>query len=292
MNSRLILEKRFNNEILLINPNNKIIKKKKAKDKNPFHINILPFREDIAEKKTGFLTESTMKQPFSQDSSIKSDFEKYHYCFIDYVQKSDIFEDLEIGDNEANPTLSTNSKTPPKNDLNFKEINEFPLDLAIKKVNNLIWKNCFLFPNKHSYNSLITPIKRFLKFNPEKKVLILDWGVSHSREFQSKFYENPKALVISIHSSNQCPRQQVSDSHSWELEALGSKEGKGFNLNLPLRVESDEYFEDSRYLFIFERSIFPVIKDFDPDLVFINNSLDCLYDDEKGNMQLSGNCKC
>ena len=71
---------------------------------------------------------------------------------------------------------------------------------------------------------------------------------------------------------------------------MGEKDAVGFNLNFSLNVKSQEYFGDERYLFIFERAIFPIIKSFQPDLIFIKNNLNCLYGDQYGKLHLTGNC--
>jgi acetoin utilization deacetylase AcuC-like enzyme len=108
---------------------------------------------------------------------------------------------------------------------------------------------------------------------------------------QSAFYENPNVLFISIHKESLCNSKNLSDEKiSWARTATGSGKGKGFNLNFPLDVGEDEYFEDSRYLFIFERTIVPIILSFKPDLMVIMNGLECLLDDPIGKLKLTGNC--
>jgi hypothetical protein len=289
MNSRLILEKRFNNEILLINPNRKIINKKKANEKNPFYISTIPFKEAIRNKKTGFIKQKELKNLICEKSKQKLNFIEYHKQFFSKIQKSDFYEDLEIINSEINLNQSKNSKkSPSSSDIQKNFIS--PLTTAIKNVNSSIWKNCFLI-NSTSCSDLISPLQKFQDSNPTKKVLILDWGVTHNPAIQSAFYDDPRSLIISIHSSNLSLRESSPLSRSWKLEALGNGRGKGFNLNLPLKVDPGDFFEDSRYLFIFERAVFPIIKSFQPDLVIIMNSLDCLYGDKFGNLQLSGNCK-
>ena len=291
MNSRLILEKRFNNEILLINPNRKIINKKKANEKNPFYISTIPFKEEIRNSKTGFIKPKNTEELTNQKSPSKLDLKGYHHQLISQVQKSDFYDDLQNMeyDMKYEKKHDISSDNPPRS-TDSSDISCSPLESAIKNVNNLLWKNCFLINSVPCFD-LIRPIQQFQVDNPNKKVLILDWGIGHNPELQSAFYDDPRSLLISIHTSRPSQRESFPLSRSWTLEALGEGEGRGYNLNLPLKVDSREFFEDSRYLFIFERAVFPIIKSFEPDLVIIMNSLDCLFGDEVGELQLSGNCK-
>lgn len=295
----LILEKRFDNEILLINPNNKI-KKIKQKDKNPFYLSFTPFAPQIQEKKTGLILEN-IPSPNPKPLQNASDFDKYSSKFAKDVTESDFLPDLDLVQTrkkvEDFSSAQNGSKNQEKN--HKKKLSKAcEVEQAISNVSNGEWKNAFVFStsNKnvdgpfHKKNNIVSSINKHIKKFPSQRVLILNWGVSHSPSIQSAFYSNQNVLFISVHRSDLPVSSNENSRHSGDILSLGEGPGLGYNLNFPLKVDPQEYFEDGRYLFIFERAVFPIIKSFQPHLVLVQNGLDCLYGDVNGQLQLSGFC--
>ncbi len=67
-----------------------------------------------------------------------------------------------------------------------------------------------------------------LKKSHLTKVLILDWDVHHGNGTEEIFYERNNVLFISIHEDSYFPL------NSGEINKIGSGEGEGFNINIPL----------------------------------------------------------
>ena len=295
MRSTLILEKKLNSGELIISPNNKLNKIKKAKSKNPFHLTIAPFPNHVRQLATGIIFEDQDEHPLPSQNPQKRLLFRYRGEFLKQVRSSDLIQDLTF--NKVKIISKIDKKSPPKpRNSGAVQAYRSAFQTALLKISSSIWKNCFLFGGSgplvdDSYQSrcdFASPLKQFVLKKPGFRVLVLDWGVSHSPDMQSAFYDNPNVLVISIFKHDDCPTHPAPGAKSPSLHSLGAEQGLGFNLNLPLRVDPEEYFEDSRYLFIFERAVFPIIKSFRPDLVVVANSLDVLHGDPRGRLHLAG----
>jgi hypothetical protein len=294
--TKLFLEKRINNEVLLINPHTKLDKKMKLSDKNSFYLNSIPFAPNVKNLKTGFIYE-TNETKDKETASEQNEATKYMKELTQSIRESDIHDQLN--------SIEFDSK---KHSLleNFEEILDIShpsckaVETSLNNVSQSIWKNSFVLINPNSFfsktqlqtNYIISPLKSFISANPSEKIVVLDWGISHSSATQSTFYDNPNVLFISIHKEKLCNQKNIFDpKKSWEHTSIGDDKGVGFNLNFPLDVGDEEYFEDSRYLFVFERAIIPIIRSFKPDLILIMNGLESLLDDPLGKLKLTGNSK-
>ena len=112
-----------------------------------------------------------------------------------------------------------------------------------------------------------------------KKILILDWDVHHGDSSQLFSYKNPNILYISIHKYL---HGVFYPGKSGDVKYTGEGEGEGFNLNFPINPIEGQYVGDAEYIYIFERMIYPIIKEFDPSFVFVSCGFDCLLGDPKG----------
>lgn len=120
------------------------------------------------------------------------------------------------------------------------------------------------------------------------KIAVIDWGVGHSQNLESEFYQDPNTLIISF--GIWCLNDSENNS-SELLKKIGSNAGLGYNLNLPLKSDDNEILDDTRYIFLFERMILPILKEFSPDLVLIKNGLRSLFGSPVLKMELSGDGK-
>jgi acetoin utilization deacetylase AcuC-like enzyme len=110
-----------------------------------------------------------------------------------------------------------------------------------------------------------------------RRVLILDWDVHHGNGTEEIFEDRPEVLYISLHQSPQYPGTgAVSD--------VGSADGKGFTVNLPLAAGAD----NSVYAAAFERLVLPIIEQFGPDLTLVSAGYDAHARDPLGGMLLDG----
>jgi len=109
-----------------------------------------------------------------------------------------------------------------------------------------------------------------------KKVVILDWDLHHGNGTQKMFYPSDQVLYCSIHQVNSFPRT------GW-VDEIGTGQGKGYNLNAPIREGSTL----SDYLYVFNGIFLPAIEKFSPDVVIVSAGLDSLSDDPIGGMKLT-----
>ncbi|CAG9324605.1 HDAC6 [Blepharisma stoltei] len=121
-----------------------------------------------------------------------------------------------------------------------------------------------------------------------RKVFILDWDVHHGNGTQDIFKADPNVLAVSLH--------RYDNGDFWPNEAtsaetfIGVEEGRGFNINVAWNTENGakkSQFGDNEYKYAFDNLIFPVAKEFDPDLVLIACGFDAMRNDPLGKMALS-----
>ncbi len=111
-----------------------------------------------------------------------------------------------------------------------------------------------------------------------KKLLIADWDVHHGNGTQEAFYEDPSVLYFSTHQYPFYPGTGGSAEK-------GEGPGKGFTINVPLPVFS----EDDKYIEVYKTVLKPAAVDFDPDFLLISAGFDAHKDDLLGSMKLTVN---
>jgi acetoin utilization deacetylase AcuC-like enzyme len=95
------------------------------------------------------------------------------------------------------------------------------------------------------------------------RVAILDWDVHHGNGTQDIFEADPSVLFISLHQWPLYP------GTGW-LEEVGSGEGRGFTVNLPMPPGSG----DLEHAEALERVALPIMEEFDPGLVIVSAGQD------------------
>lgn len=117
-----------------------------------------------------------------------------------------------------------------------------------------------------------------------KRIVVLDWDVHHGDSTQKLFYERDDVLYVSIHKF--C-YGKFYPGKKGNREFLGEGKGSGFNLNFPINPVKNQFVGDQEYIFAFERMILPVLKEFDPEFVFVSSGFDCLYGDPLGQFNVT-----
>jgi acetoin utilization deacetylase AcuC-like enzyme len=109
-----------------------------------------------------------------------------------------------------------------------------------------------------------------------KRIAIVDWDVHHGNGTQEIFYSDPSVFYISLHQSPFYPGTGLQTE-------IGEGEGRGFNLNCPMRAGSGEkeYFE------AFQREIIPKLHGYMPELIIISAGFDAHKDDPLANINLT-----
>lgn len=112
----------------------------------------------------------------------------------------------------------------------------------------------------------------------QTKTAILDIDYHHGNGTQDIFYERSDVLTVSIHGHP----DHAFPYFSGFGEETGTGEGLGHNLNLPLRMASDE----KAYLAALDKAL-RVIRKFRPEVLIVSLGLDILRGDPTGTFVLA-----
>jgi acetoin utilization deacetylase AcuC-like enzyme len=117
---------------------------------------------------------------------------------------------------------------------------------------------------------------RYSQKKGKNRVLIVDWDVHHGNGTQEAFYSDPTVLYFSTHEYPHYP------GTGW-LDEVGTGEGKGFNINVPLPAGTD----DAGFIAAFLEILVPAARKFKPDIVLVSAGQDACADDGIGRMRMS-----
>jgi acetoin utilization deacetylase AcuC-like enzyme len=118
------------------------------------------------------------------------------------------------------------------------------------------------------FNNVAVAARHALAAHGLERVLILDWDVHHGNGTNDIFHADRSVLFVSIHQS---PLWPGSGSGS----DVGSGEGRGFTVNLPVRPGSD----DAVFGSLVDRVVVPVAREFAPQLILVSAGYDAHYED-------------
>src|SRR6185295_11986875 len=91
------------------------------------------------------------------------------------------------------------------------------------------------------------------------RIAFVDWDVHHGNGTQAIFWEDPRALTISVHQDNCFP------PNSGHLTERGAGRGEGFNINIPLPPGSGV----GAYEATIDRVVLPALKAFKPEMIIV-----------------------
>jgi acetoin utilization deacetylase AcuC-like enzyme len=126
------------------------------------------------------------------------------------------------------------------------------------------------------FNTLAIAAKYALGKYKLERVLIIDFDVHHGNGTQGTFYDNPQVMYISTHEYPFYPG-------TGRLDEMGSGEGRGTNLNIPLPAGCG----DAEYLKVFEQIVIPASRRFNPQLILVSTGYDGHWADPLDMMNLS-----
>lgn len=127
------------------------------------------------------------------------------------------------------------------------------------------------------YNDVVICAKKLLK-KGLKKILILDTDAHAGNGTSEAFYEDGEVLFIDIH---QDPRTIYPGTGF--IREIGTGKGAGFCVNIPLLPGAG----DKSYEFIFKEVIFPIVKEFKPQIIIRNGGSDPHFADALTNLGLT-----
>lgn len=102
------------------------------------------------------------------------------------------------------------------------------------------------------------------------RVAYIDIDAHHGDGVQAAFYENPRVLTISFHESG-----LYLFPGTGFVEELGTEEGYGYSVNVPL----PPYADDESYQTAFEAIVPPLLDRFKPDVVVTQLGVDAHWRD-------------
>jgi acetoin utilization deacetylase AcuC-like enzyme len=108
-----------------------------------------------------------------------------------------------------------------------------------------------------------------------ERVLVLDWDVHHGNGTEAIFYGTAQVLYASIHQSPLYPGTGAATD-------LGSGEGEGFTVNLPVPPGSGP----DEFLALVQHVVVPIGREWRPELVCISAGYDAHRDDPLANCEL------
>ena len=111
-----------------------------------------------------------------------------------------------------------------------------------------------------------------------KRILYLDIDVHHADGVQDIFYSDPGVLTLSIHETGRTLYPGTGFP-----EELGSGEGRGYSVNLPL----PPYTWDEHYLKAFEAIVPPIVEAYNPQVIVMQNGVDTHHLDQLGHLALT-----
>ncbi len=116
------------------------------------------------------------------------------------------------------------------------------------------------------------------KYDPNLKIAFVDTDAHHADGTQDIYYHDPNVLHISIHQDGRT--LYPGSGFTWELGGPGAM-GKTLNVPLP------PYTTDEGYLYVIDKLVLPILKEFQPDIIINSAGQDNHYSDPLTNMNIS-----
>lgn len=113
------------------------------------------------------------------------------------------------------------------------------------------------------FNNIAIAARAAIRDYGLKRVAILDWDVHHGNGTEDSFYSEKEILYISTHQYPAYPGTGRPDE-------IGSGQGEGFNVNIPLAPVSG----DAEAKYCFKSVIMPVLEQYDPQILLVSAGYD------------------
>ena len=131
------------------------------------------------------------------------------------------------------------------------------------------------------FNNVAVAARAAQKNHGAKKVVIFDWDIHVGDGTAQIFYDDPSVLYISIHRFDQ---GKFYPGPAGAHTRIGEGAGKGYNIHFPFNVNKTQkpIVGDKDYIYACEKVFFPLIKEFNPDLMIISAGFDSALGDPLG----------
>lgn len=111
-----------------------------------------------------------------------------------------------------------------------------------------------------------------------RRILIIDWDIHHGNGLNDIFYSDDEVFYYSTHDLMLYP-------YSGEPGQTGAGKGTGYTMNIPISRD----FTDDDMVFLYEHTLLPVIRGFDPEMILVAAGFDGHCDDPIGRCGFSEN---
>lgn len=125
------------------------------------------------------------------------------------------------------------------------------------------------------FNNLAIAAEHAIRDLGARRVFVLDWDVHHGNGTAEAFRRRSDVLFASIHQGGLYPG-------SGQLNDVGSGEGKGYTINLPVPAGCEE----GLWLSLLEHVVLPAAVAFKPDLVLVSAGFDAHREDPLAGVRL------
>ena len=126
------------------------------------------------------------------------------------------------------------------------------------------------------FNNIALAARYALDARGLDRVMIVDWDVHHGNGTNDIFHDTDRVLFVSIHQSPLYPGTGPASD-------VGSGEGRGFTVNLPVGPGADDRLFGS----LVDRVAVPLAQSFEPQLVLISAGYDAHRDDPLGSCEVT-----
>jgi acetoin utilization deacetylase AcuC-like enzyme len=128
------------------------------------------------------------------------------------------------------------------------------------------------------FNNLAVMIERLKREFKLKRIFVLDFDAHHGNGTHDIFYDDPSVLYMSLH---QDPLTLYPGTGF--IDEVGSGEGEGYTINVPLPPGSG----DAEYMGTMKEIFVPLTEQFKPELFAVSAGFDAYVDDPLTKLRLS-----
>ncbi len=133
-------------------------------------------------------------------------------------------------------------------------------------------------------NNVAIAAKYAFKVKGVKRILIFDWDVHHGNSTYEIYKDDPNVLFISLHRYD---NGLYYPGKIGALENIGGGKAAGTKVHVPWSMGCQSHLiGTSEYIHIFEKLLFPICQEFNPDLVFISAGFDSMKGDPLGSLSV------
>ncbi len=125
-------------------------------------------------------------------------------------------------------------------------------------------------------NNVAVAAAAILDEKPNARIAVVDFDLHHGNGTQDTFYNNPNVLFISSHRFPYYPG-------TGSLGENGEGKGKGTSVNFPL----DRPFGDNIFASLYGDVVFPMLKEFRPEMILVSAGFDGHFADPMQGFQIS-----